>query len=286
MNKTRVTAAIAWVRRQPRAVLIPGALLLVIVLITAIASMHHSSAPTASQPNAQSSAPQIAAAAPALPKPAAQPVVPQTPARAASAPVSAPASTASPPASPSTAHAHPAPAPITPPDGVEAGRVEVVTTQKDQFGAWAQISKSVESASQTTFTTPATPGSQPDWRITYGAWIKLDRPASIVTLGVAEGSGRAEAEIDGQPLGGRLMAGRSETASVALQPGWHMVTVSAMREGWKAGPGITVRVEIGDGSTPPTTVTPWAVAVHADARAAASTAMPAPASTATQGAAS
>ena len=285
MIKTTPTTVIAWIRRQPRALVIPGALLLAIVLITAIASMH-GSAPTASQPNAQSSAPQIAAAAPALPKPAAQPVVPQAPARAASAPTAVPAATASMPASASTAQAHPASAPIVPPDGVQAGRVEVVTSQKDQFGAWAQISKSVESASQTTFTTPATPGSQPDWRITYGAWIKLDRPASIVTLGVAEGSGRAEAEIDGQPLGGRLMAGRSETASVALQPGWHMVTVSAMREGWKAGPGITVRVEIGDGSTPPTTVTPWAVAVHADARAAASTAMPAPASTATQGAAS
>jgi hypothetical protein len=276
MNKTKLTAAIAWMRRQPRAVLIPGALLLAILLLTAITSMHGGeSAPTAPQPNAQSSAPQVAAAASAVPKPAAQPVVPQVPARAARAPTPASTSTASLSASTSTVRTAPAPAAVVAPDGVEAGHVEVITSQKDQFGSWAQVARAVESAAQTTFTTPASPGREPDWRVTYRAWIQLAAPASIVTLGVAEGAGWGEAQIDGQPVGSRLMAGHSETASMALQPGWHTLTVSAWREGWKRGPGIAVRVEVGDGTTPPATVTPWAVPVPTGAAAAASTAVPA-----------
>lgn len=257
MNKTTPTTIVAWMRRQPRALLIPGALLLAIVLITAVASMHGAGdAP---------STPQTVATAPAVPKHATQPTVPQASARAARAPVAAPGATASLPTPTTTTEPPVAPAPITPPAGVEAGRVQVIRSQKDQFGSWAQVSQSVESASQTTFTTPATPGSEPDWRVTYKAWFKLDRPASIATLGVAEGAGRAEAQIDSQPLGGRLMAGRSETASVALQPGWHTLTVIASREGWKRGPGITVRVQIGDGTTAPAMVTPWAVTARPEA---------------------
>src|SRR6185312_11692178 len=145
MNKTKLTAAIAWIRRQPRAVLIPGALLLVIVLIAAIASMHHSSAST--------TAPRIAAAAPAGPKPAAQPVVPQTPAHAASAHSAAPVLTVSLPAAASTAKAHVTTTPIDPPAGVQPGFVKVAQEQQDQFDRWAQVSAHVEPAQSSSYTT-------------------------------------------------------------------------------------------------------------------------------------
>lgn len=249
--KTKFTAALGWIKRQPRALLIPGALVAIVVIATLAASLHH----------ATTSANDLAHASPlarALVQEARQEAAAQNapngarPATASAAPVaSAPAS-----------RAIEAPA-LTPPTGLQQGFVAVALSQADQFGQYAQVAQKVEPAAESTFTARATYQHIPDWQQTWTAWVKLDHPVSVVVLSVAGGTGDVSASIDGAPLGSKVshwsgFRSRQQTASVALAPGWHKLQVVTGRSGDQGGAGVVAQIALGDGTNPPSPVVPWA----------------------------
>lgn len=247
--KTKFTAATGWIKRQPRALLIPGALIAIVVIATLAASLHHAS--TNVSP----------AAAQAAPKAAAQPTVAETlhnAVQAVTQPATAPAKLGARPA----VQAIEAPA-LTPPAGLQQGFVAVALGQADQFGQYAQVAQKIEPAAESTFTARATYTHIPDWQQTWSAWIKLNRPARVAVLSVTGGTGTVSASVDGAPLGAAVnhwsgFRSQQTTSSVALAPGWHKLQVVTGRSGDQGGAGVVAQVALGDGTTPPAPVVPWA----------------------------
>lgn len=276
--KTKLTAGVIWVRRLPRAVVFPVALLLVVVAMTTVASIrHHTSAPSALvasatpapavQQRAQPAAPQT----PVQPQPAVQHAPPpadsQDPAHAASAAGATPIPTAI-----STA-----PATATPPEGVEPGFVRVASLQQDQFSRWTQVSAHVEPMRSSSYTVTA---ERREKRIVWQAWIKLQAPASLAVLDVGgEANGRVTADVDGASLGGgvehfRNGRARQQVASLPLAAGWHLVRVTASLDPSGTPAPLATRVSFGDGTNPPQPLMPWAVPVRSAAPAPAASAEP------------
>lgn len=242
--KTKFTAATGWIKRQPRALLIPGALIAIVVIATLAASLHRN-------------APQ--AAVQAVPK-AAQPTASQV----LHAAVQRATQPATAPTAPGAGNALAIEAPaLTPPAGLQQGFVSVALEQADQFGQYAQVAVKVVPAAETTFTARATYQHIPDWQQVWTAWIKLDRPVSVAALSVTGGTGTVSASIDGAPLGGAVnhwsgFRSQQATASIALAPDWHKLQVTTGRSGDQGGAGVVAQVALGDGTNPPTPVTPWA----------------------------
>jgi hypothetical protein len=244
-TKTKFTAALGWIKRQPRALLIPGALIAIVVIATLAASLHHN-------------APQ--AAVQAVPK-AAQPTASQV----LHAAVQRATQPATAPTAPGAGNALAIEAPaLTPPAGLQQGFVTVALSQADQFGQYAQVAQKIEPAAETTFTARATYQHIPDWQQTWTAWFKLNHPASVAVLSVTGGTGTVSASIDGAPLGGEVghwsgFRSQQTTASVALAAGWHKLEVVTGRSGDQGGAGVVAQIALGDGTNPPAPVVPWAV---------------------------
>jgi hypothetical protein len=242
--KTKLAAALGWIKRQPRALLIPSALVAIVVVATLAASLHHN-------------APQ--AAVQAVPK-AAQPTASQV----LHAAVQRATQPATAPTAPGAGNALAIEAPaLTPPAGLQQGFVAVALGQADQFGQYAQVAQKIEPAAETTFTARATYTHIPDWQQTWTAWFDLDHPASVAVLSVTGGTGTVSANIDGAPLGGAVnhwsgFRAQQATASVALAPGWHKLQVVTGRSGDQGGAGVVAQIALGAGTNPPAPVTPWA----------------------------
>lgn len=234
-------------RGGSRAHLAPVGAVVVAVLVVAVALVqpHHAATPAA----------RVVAAVPALPAsppPAGQPVITGLPGAPAAAPAPA-ASTA-------------AAASLPPPAGLVAGHTAQTVELMDQFNQYTQSSHAVLPSPQSAWTSLAPAPGTPAWRQTLDVWFQLSAPARIATLQRGGGSDASSvsATVDGASMGGAMGYGtQTETATIVVAPGWHHLIVTATgrpAQGSAYRPAATaVQFEVGDGVTPPSTVTPYAV---------------------------
>lgn len=255
----------AWARRQPRAVLIPVAFIAIVVLLSLASVARRGFSRTASEPEHVPVA-EVAPHKPLPPAPVIKP--PLAPPMSVTQPSAAISGTAPPvPAGAMRGSQIPTPPvilkPSVPPAGIASGWVESSTFQRDQFGQLSQIETAAEPAQLTEFQSENPARGGPDWAQKFQGWFKLDAPASISILRVAAGVGTVEAIIDGQPLGQPLSLANepaSQTATLNLSKGWHMFLIQVSRGGFQgASTGIAVQIAVGDGTTSPVPVVPYAV---------------------------
>lgn len=178
-----------------------------------------------------------------------------------------------------------------PPAGLVAGHVLETVAQRDQFGQFSLVSTGVVNAPNTSLHSIAAPAGSPAWHETLTGWFQLPAPANIAVVRIGAGaaaSGGITASIDGSSLGSGLRYGpASETASIALAPGWHRFEIDAEGQSYTYMPPATaVELQIGNGATSPAPVVPYAVTSppvapdHAATAAPVTSASPAPAQTA------
>lgn len=258
----------AWLRRQPRAVLIPVAFVAAILLLTLISTVRQTlsdSKPARVEQARIAPSAQVTAAAtnpmPALSSaPAIKPpvLVVTQPSKEAGSPTQV--SLESRQASKAPALQVSAQSSIPPP-GIELGWVKSSTFQRDQFGQFARIEATTQPDQLTNFQSQNPSFGGPDWMQTFHGWFQLDAPQTIAILRVAAGAGMVEASIDGQSLGQPLtlsVSPVSETATLHLGKGWHTFLIQASRGGFqRATAGISAQIVLGDGSTPPAPVAPY-----------------------------
>ena len=258
----------AWARRQPRAVLIPVAFVAGILLLTLVAAARQqlSESKATRTAKARTSPPAQLPAAVTNPMPALAsvptlnpPVLPATqPSKEAGSPTQAALESSQ----VSQAPARQASAQSSlPPSAIERGWIQSSTFQRDQFGQFAKIESAEQPDQLTNFQSQNPSFGGPDWMQTFQGWFQLDAPQTIAILRVAAGSGKVEANIDGQSLGLPLTLSDSpvsETATLHLGKGWHTFHIQASRGGFqRATTGISMQIVLGDGSTPPAPVAPY-----------------------------
>ena len=263
-TETFTQRARAWARRQPRAVLIPVAFIAIVVLLTLVSMARRGlsrtvpeHSPTAVEvPNMN--LPLSPVIKPPVTSQAVAAQLPKTEVGIAPTPVPAGAALGVPSLVPLVWAQAPAP-----PVGIAPGWVESITYQRDQFGQLAQVEALAEPAQLTSFQSenPVRGGS--DWAQKFQGWFKLDAPMTISILRVAAGAGTVAATIDGQSLGQPLSLTDepvSRAATLNLGAGWHTFLVQVSRGGFqRADAGIAVQVAMGDGTTPPAPVVPYAL---------------------------
>ncbi|BFI96582.1 MAG: hypothetical protein RSP_20920 [Rhodanobacter sp.] len=262
----------AWARRQPRAVLIPVAFIAIVVFLTIVSMARRGLSRTV---------PEHSPAAMEVPNknlPPATVIKPPETSQAVAAHLSKTGvGIASTPVPAGTALGVPSHVPMglaqapAPPVGIAPGWVESITYQRDQFGQLAQVEALAEPAQLTSFQSenPARGGS--DWAQKFQGWFKLDAPMTISILRVAAGAGTVTATIDGQSLGQPLSLTEepvSRAATLNLGAGWHTFLVQVSRGGFqRADAGIAVQIAVGDGTTPPAPVVPYALPTAAGSAA-------------------
>ncbi|MBD8872456.1 hypothetical protein [Rhodanobacter sp. DHB23] len=265
-NETIAQRVQAWARRQPRAVLIPVAFIAIVVLLSLASVARRGFSRTALVPEhvpvAETVLRKPLPPAPVIKPPLALPVAATQPPAVvggtAPAVVPAEAMRGTPPLVPQAMVK-----PTAPPAGIASGWVESSTFQRDQFGQLSQIEAAAEPAQLTEFQSENPARGGPDWAQKFQGWFKLDAPASISILRVAAGVGTVEATIDGQPLGQPLSLANepaSQTATLNLSKGWHTFLIQVSRGGFQgASTGIAVQIAVGDGTTSPMSVVPYAM---------------------------
>ena len=208
---------------------------------------------------------------------------------AAPAPTLPPAFAASPvpvrvtPAMPAMATVSTGPSPVPqavatqPPAGLVAGHVLETVAQQDQFGQFSVVSTSVDDAPSTSLHSITAPAGSPAWRESLTGWFQLDTPATIAIVRIGAGAAAnagVTASIDGSSLGAELRYGpASETASMALAPGWHHFKIDAEgRSSTYTPPATAIELQIGNGATSPGPVVPYAVTATASSPASHSAA--------------
>jgi hypothetical protein len=178
-----------------------------------------------------------------------------------------------------------------PPAGLVAGHVLETIAQRDQFGQFSVVSTSVDDAPSTSLHSIAAPADSPAWHEALTGWFRLDTPAAIAVLRIGAGAAAnagVSASIDGTSLGSGLRYGpASETASIALAPGWHRFQIDAEgQSSTYAPPATAIELQIGNGATSPAPVVPYAVAPqpkaadHVTSEVPVTSASPAPTQTA------
>ena len=170
-------------------------------------------------------------------------------------------------------------APLTPPTGLVAGQVVETIANTDQYGQYSPVSVRALGAVRTSWQSYAAPSYSPAWRETLAGWFQLSTPASIAVLRRGGGAAAAlvTAEIDGASIGPALRGPASEMAALPLAAGWHSFTVTAENKSLSYMATATpIELAIGNGTTPPMPVVPYAVVVVPPA-ASASTVLHAPA---------
>lgn len=171
----------------------------------------------------------------------------------------------------------PVAAPIQPPAGIQAGFMLQKNYQQAQFGL-TQTSVDVVGVQTLSVQAPATDGDG-ERATEWNAWFNLTKPTTIAWVRTAGGEGTIAVTIDGTRLGDPVdhwpMSGPlSNLATVPLTAGWHQVTVHDTRRGWVRGPGVAVRIDLGDGSGATVSPQPWAVPPTTGTPAPASSAIP------------
>jgi len=256
----------AWARRQPRAVLIPVAFIAIVVLLSLASAARRGLSRTAPVPEHAPVA-EVVPHEPLAPAPVIKP--PVAPPMAVAQPPAVGGGVAPAPAPSEAIRGTPSPVPqvmakpSAPPPGIAPGWVESSTFQRDQFGQLSQVGSVAVSTQLTEFQSENPARGGPDWAQKFQAWFKLDAPKSISILRAAAGVGTVEATIDGQPLGQPLSLANepaSQTATLNLNMGWHTFVIQVSRGGFQgASTGIDVQIAVGDGTTSPVPVVPYAV---------------------------
>lgn len=209
------------------------------------------SAPTVAVPSNVAPATKVIQAAGAIPhiaqRPATPIATPPTAAVTAAAPV-------------------PVAAPIQPPVGIERGYVLQKKFQQAQFGL-AQTSADVVSVQTLSVQADATDGDG-ERATEWSAWFNLTKPTTIAWVRLAGGEGTVAVTIDGTSLGEAVdhwqtQGAISNLASVPLAAGWHQITINDARRSWVKGPGVAVRIDLGDGTGATVSPQPWAVPLDA-----------------------
>lgn len=183
-----------------------------------------------------------------------------------------------PPATTQTAPAVAAPAAvIAPPAGLIAGETIETVADADRFGQYNQVSERAVGSARTSWQSYVAPANSPAWQETFAGWFKLAAPASVVVLRRDAGAAakNVSATVDGTSIGDLGYGAGSVTTAVVMAPGWHSFTIALTGKSLFYRPdAVDFDLEIGDGTTPPAPVVPYAVVQPVAAPAPATTAAP------------
>lgn len=251
-------------RALPRSMLIPGAVMVVILLLLLLRLATHIGRPGASTSVAVPLA-KAPTTAVQLTVPPAHTASARDPAVSTHIEVSQPTSSEQPAiasTSPMATQVRPiAPEAVMPPDGLVSGRMHLSTFGFDQFGRQIQLSSQDEIASTPTFKTEAVDSHSLVRAWSWDWWIQLDKPTKVAQILVKGGGGTVAATIDGQQVGPSIHQYGSSTASsqsvMTLATGWHHVQIRADVETGNAG-GWTGEIAVGDAMDSLGTPLPWA----------------------------
>ena len=261
LDPSAITKAREWFAKRWSMLAIGGAclfLLAVLVVNLHARAGHAGNAPT--KAIATATAPAVTAKVPTVDQTSAtNPHIAQQPAPAT------PAAATAAPAAPV-----PVAAPIQPPPGIQRGFFLQKNFQQAQF-ALAQTSAGVVDAQTLSVQAPATDGDG-ERATEWSAWFNLTSPTTIAWVRLAGGQGTVAVTIDGTGLGEAAghwqpQGAFSNLATIPLAAGWHQITIHDTRRSWVRGPGVAVRIDLGDGTGATVSPQPWAVPPGAPASA-------------------